>query len=182
MEDLLDCERLRPRRPLRFGGAPERPGAAALAQETLLRVVTINTHRGQGPKLNYLLQHSLPDESERLEVLHETRAYAYVIAEWLYRNRNRFDVVALQEVFRGILGLGDRILRRYRQHRGTTGRSAASRPRSRTASASPASAMRTCCSLDYVLHSRHFEVVSYSVIRTFRFSDHDPVRAELRLR
>jgi endonuclease/exonuclease/phosphatase family metal-dependent hydrolase len=36
--------------------------------------------------------------------------------------------------------------------------------------------------LDYVLHSRHFEVVSYRVIRTFRLSDHYPVRAELRLR
>ena len=31
MEDLLDRERLRPRRPLRFGGAPERPVVRTVA-------------------------------------------------------------------------------------------------------------------------------------------------------
>ena len=81
----------------------------------VLSCATINTHRGQGPKLPYLLSNASSEEAERIELLNETRAYTYYIAEWLNRNRARFDLVALQEVFDGVLGFGDRILGKYRQ-------------------------------------------------------------------
>jgi endonuclease/exonuclease/phosphatase family metal-dependent hydrolase len=55
------------------------------------------------------------EEAERIELLNETRAYTYFIAEWINRNLQRFDVVGLQEVFNGVLGLGDRILGKFRQ-------------------------------------------------------------------
>lgn len=77
--------------------------------------VTINTHRGRGPKLPYLLSQTSLDEAKRIELLHDTRAYTYFIADWLNQNRERFDVVGLQEVFNGIFGLGDRLLGKYRQ-------------------------------------------------------------------
>lgn len=80
-----------------------------------LRCVSINTHRGQGPKLPYLLSQVSFEEAERIELLYETRAYTYYIAEWLNLNRQRFDIVALQEVFNGRLGFGDRILGKFRQ-------------------------------------------------------------------
>ncbi|HWO01268.1 MAG TPA: endonuclease/exonuclease/phosphatase family protein [Blastocatellia bacterium] len=55
------------------------------------------------------------EEAERIELLNDTRAYTYFIAEWINRNNHRFDVVGLQEVFNGVLGFGDRILGKFRQ-------------------------------------------------------------------
>jgi endonuclease/exonuclease/phosphatase family metal-dependent hydrolase len=81
----------------------------------ILKCVSINTHRGQGPKLPYLLSQASMEEAERIELLHDTRAYTYYIAEWINHNKHRFDVVGLQEVFNGVLGLGDRILGKFRQ-------------------------------------------------------------------
>jgi endonuclease/exonuclease/phosphatase family metal-dependent hydrolase len=81
-----------------------------------LSVATINTHRGRGPKIDYLLGAAAPPEAERIRLLHEHRAYAYYIADWLHRNRGFFDVVALQEVFNGILGIAERYFGRFPQH------------------------------------------------------------------
>ena len=81
-----------------------------------LSVASINTHRGKGPRIDYLLRDSLPPETERVALLHEARAYAYYIAEWLNRNRACFDVVALQEVFHGVLGPAGRWFSRFPQH------------------------------------------------------------------
>jgi endonuclease/exonuclease/phosphatase family metal-dependent hydrolase len=83
---------------------------------TTLRCATINTHRGQGPKVDYLRRSASPEEAERLDLLDSTKAYAYYIADWINRNRGLFDVVALQEVFNGFLGFGERLLGRYPQH------------------------------------------------------------------
>ncbi|MBC8044973.1 MAG: endonuclease/exonuclease/phosphatase family protein [Rhizobacter sp.] len=83
--------------------------------EQSVRCVSINTHRGRGPKLPYLLAQSSLEEAERIELLNDTRAYTYYIAEWLNQNRHRFDFVGLQEVFNGILGFGDRLLGKFRQ-------------------------------------------------------------------
>jgi endonuclease/exonuclease/phosphatase family metal-dependent hydrolase len=83
--------------------------------QSVLKCISINTHRGQGPKLPYLLSQASTEEAERISLLHDTKAYTYYIAEWINRNRNRFDVVGLQEVFNGILGLGDRLLGKFRQ-------------------------------------------------------------------
>lgn len=80
-----------------------------------LKCVTINTHRGRGPKLPYLLAQSSLEEFERIELLHDTRTYTYYIAEWLNQNRQRFDIVGLQEVFNGVLGFGDKLLGKFRQ-------------------------------------------------------------------
>jgi endonuclease/exonuclease/phosphatase family metal-dependent hydrolase len=91
-----------------------RPAAYSVAEPTL-KCVSINTHRGQGPKLPYLLSQVSMEEAERIELLHDTRAYTYYIAEWLNQNEHRFDVVGLQEVFNGVLGFGDRILGKFRQ-------------------------------------------------------------------
>lgn len=55
------------------------------------------------------------EEAERIALLHDTRVYTYFIAEWLNQNRAEFDIVGLQEVFNGVLGLGDRVLGRFRQ-------------------------------------------------------------------
>jgi endonuclease/exonuclease/phosphatase family metal-dependent hydrolase len=90
----------------------ERP---ALLQEYRLRCLTINTHRGQGPKLPFLLTKASTEEAQRIGLMHETRAYAYFIADWLNQHREKFDVVALQEVFNGILGVGEKIMGKYRQ-------------------------------------------------------------------
>ena len=84
--------------------------------EPTLSCVSINTHRGQGPKLPYLLSQVSMEEAERIGLLHQTRAYTYYIAEWLNMRRHHFDVVGLQEVFNGILGFGDRITGKFRQH------------------------------------------------------------------
>ena len=83
--------------------------------QTTLRCISINTHRGQGPKLPYLLSQVSREEGERIELLHDTKAYTYYIAEWLNQNKERFDVVGLQEVFNGVLGFGDRLLGKFRQ-------------------------------------------------------------------
>jgi endonuclease/exonuclease/phosphatase family metal-dependent hydrolase len=80
-----------------------------------LRCLTINTHRGQGPKVPYLLSRATGEEAERIELMHETRSYAYFIADWLNRNKENFDVTALQEVFSGVMGVGERLLGKYRQ-------------------------------------------------------------------
>lgn len=82
---------------------------------TTIRCVTINTHRGRGPKLHHLLSQASLEESRRIQLLHETRAYTYYMAEWLNQNQHRFDFVGLQEVFNGILGFGDKILGKFRQ-------------------------------------------------------------------
>lgn len=86
-----------------------------MSQRQTIRCVTINTHRGRGPKLPYLLAQASVDEAERIELLHDTRAYTYYIADWLNQHRNQYDVVGLQEVFNGILGIGDLVYRKYRQ-------------------------------------------------------------------
>lgn len=86
-----------------------------MSQRQTLRCLTINTHRGRGPKLPYLLAQSPLDEAERIELLHETRAYTYYIADWLQQHRNDYDVVGLQEVFNGVMGLGDRLFKKFRQ-------------------------------------------------------------------
>jgi endonuclease/exonuclease/phosphatase family metal-dependent hydrolase len=80
-----------------------------------LKCISINTHRGQGPKLPYLLSQVSMEEAERIELLHHTRAYTHYIAEWLNQRKKDYDVVGLQEVFNGILGLGDKIQGKYRQ-------------------------------------------------------------------
>jgi endonuclease/exonuclease/phosphatase family metal-dependent hydrolase len=81
----------------------------------LVRLISINTHRGQGPKLPYLLRTADEQEAERIRLLHATRAYAYHIAAWLERYREVYHAVALQEVFRGVFGIGDSFSR-FRQH------------------------------------------------------------------
>ncbi len=86
-----------------------------MSQRQMLRCLTINTHRGRGPKLPYLLAQSPMDEAERIELLHETRAYTYYIAEWLHQHRDQYDVVGLQEVFNGVMGFGDKLFKKFRQ-------------------------------------------------------------------
>ncbi len=86
-----------------------------MSQRQTIRCVTINTHRGRGPKLPYLLAQASVEEAERIELLHDTRAYTYYIADWLNQHRHQYDVVGLQEVFNGILGIGDFLFRKYRQ-------------------------------------------------------------------
>src|SRR5262245_23542160 len=83
--------------------------------EPTLRCISINTHRGQGPKLPYLLSQVSMEEGERIELLHDAKAYTYYIAEWLNQNRDYYDVVGLQEVFNGVLGFGDRLTGKFRQ-------------------------------------------------------------------
>jgi len=81
----------------------------------VFRCVTLNTHRGSGPDIDCLRRTSDENERNRLELLHDTAAYTYWIAEWLQKNRDRYDAVGLQEVFGGILGLGSRPLSRFTQ-------------------------------------------------------------------
>jgi endonuclease/exonuclease/phosphatase family metal-dependent hydrolase len=88
--------------PLELDVVPRRADVAA----DVFRCVTLNTHRGDGPDIDCLRRTSEPDEARRLEVLHDTAAYTYWIAEWLQKNHDRYDAVALQEVFDGVLGLG----------------------------------------------------------------------------
>jgi len=90
------------------------PAGLSLTEPTL-KCISINTHRGQGPKLPYLLSQVSMQEAERIELLHQTRVYTYYIAEWLNQHRLNFDVVGLQEVFNGVLGFGDRITGKFRQ-------------------------------------------------------------------
>jgi len=79
-----------------------------------LRVLTANTHLGQGPKLPYLLRGAAATDRARIELLHDTRAYAFHIAEWLRRNQDLYHAVGLQEVFHHALGLNTGA-RRFRQ-------------------------------------------------------------------
>ncbi len=81
---------------------------------TRIRVLTANTHLGQGPKLPYLLRGAPEGDAARIELLHDTRAYAYHIAEWLRRSRDLYHAVGLQEVFHHALGLNAGA-RRFRQ-------------------------------------------------------------------
>src|SRR5215470_17521683 len=97
-----------------FEGVALSPARFARSESTL-RCISINTHRGHGPKLPYLLSQVSMEEAERIELLHDTKVYAYHIAEWLNQNKQSFDVVGLQEVFNGVLGFGDRILGKFRQ-------------------------------------------------------------------
>jgi len=83
-----------------------------------VRAITINTHRGLGPTLAYLLRNAPEQEQERARLLHRTRVYAYHIAEWLRQRRDDYDIVALQEVFRGLLGLRFRQRDYYRAFSG----------------------------------------------------------------
>ncbi|HKV41272.1 MAG TPA: endonuclease/exonuclease/phosphatase family protein [Blastocatellia bacterium] len=80
-----------------------------------LKCISINTHRGQGPKLPYLLSQVSMEEAERIQLLHHTRVYTYYIAEWLNQKKREFDVVGLQEVFNGVLGFGDRLQGKFHQ-------------------------------------------------------------------
>ncbi len=100
VDAVLDAGRRRPRR----------------TDRAVLRVATLNTHRGRGPMVPYLLRSAATDEATRIQLLHAARAYAYYIAEWLNRERDSFEVVALQEVFNGILGFGERLFARFGQH------------------------------------------------------------------
>lgn len=114
MTDVLE----RPAQPL--ATAPARTPTETTAQRTARRtvqVISINTHRGLGPKLPYLLRDADPERSERIQLLHDTRAYAYHIAAWIQRHRDRYDVVGLQEVFQGVFGLGSRMLRHRSRQR-----------------------------------------------------------------
>ncbi len=81
----------------------------------VFRCVTLNTHRGAGPDIDCLRRTCEPQETRRLELLHDAAAYTCWIAEWLQRNRDRYDAVGLQEVFGGVLGLGARPLSRFTQ-------------------------------------------------------------------
>lgn len=86
------------------------PRDRAKTAEGVVRAISINTHRGQGPKLRYLLQSAMPSEQERIRLLHDTKAYTYHIADWLHREADRYHVVALQEVFFGLFGSFQRTL------------------------------------------------------------------------
>ena len=85
--------------------------------QRVVQVISINTHRGLGPKLPYLLRDADQEEAERIHLLHDTRAYAYHIADWIERHRVHYDVVALQEVFQGVFGFGSRWLRHRSRQR-----------------------------------------------------------------
>jgi len=86
-----------------------------MSERKTIRCLTINTHRGRGPKLPYLLAQSPMDEAERISLLHEMRVYTFYIADWLHKHRHEYDVVGLQEVFNGVLGFGDKLFRKFRQ-------------------------------------------------------------------
>ncbi|NTW48249.1 MAG: hypothetical protein HGB19_00665 [Chlorobiales bacterium] len=86
-----------------------------MGEKNTIKCLSINTHRGRGPKLPYLLAQSPLDEAERMSLLHETRSYTYYIADWLNQHQDDYDVVGLQEVFNGVLGFGDRLFRKFRQ-------------------------------------------------------------------
>jgi endonuclease/exonuclease/phosphatase family metal-dependent hydrolase len=91
------------------------PGFQSAKEDYSIRCVSINTHRGRGPKVSYLLKNASKEEAERIMLLHDTRIYTYYIAEWIHQHRDKFDIVCLQEVFDGWLGFGDRFLKKYRQ-------------------------------------------------------------------
>jgi endonuclease/exonuclease/phosphatase family metal-dependent hydrolase len=93
--------------------APGTPRHAVSVGE--FRCVTLNTHRGRGPDLACVRRTADPEEARRLELLHETAAYTLRIAEWLQRERDRYDAVGLQEVFGGLFGLRARPLSRFSQ-------------------------------------------------------------------
>lgn len=83
-----------------------------------VRVLTLNTHRGQGPKLSYLVSGAREEEAQRLRLLHDLRAYVYHVADWIAQRHDDYDVIALQEVFHGILGPFHRLMGpRHRQRR-----------------------------------------------------------------
>lgn len=71
----------------------------------VVRCVSINTHRGEGPHLEYVKRGAPAELARRLDLLDATRAYSFHIAEWLRRHCDRWEVVALQEVFHGGVGL-----------------------------------------------------------------------------
>src|SRR5204863_4580838 len=81
----------------------------------VFRCVTVNTHRGRGPDVACLRRTAEPAQAARLDLLHDTAAYTYWIAEWLQRRRDLYDAVALQEVWGGVLGLSSRPFSRFQQ-------------------------------------------------------------------
>jgi endonuclease/exonuclease/phosphatase family metal-dependent hydrolase len=81
----------------------------------VFRCLTLNTHRGRGPDLACLLRTAEASDARRLELLHDTRAYTYWIAEWLQQRADLYDAVGLQEVWGGVLGLGTRPFSRFAQ-------------------------------------------------------------------
>lgn len=90
--------------------------AAQDVETGTVRCVTINTHRGRGPDLPYVLRGAQPEAARRSELLHATRAYAFHLAEWIRAHAPNYEVVALQEVLHGILGFDGREFRpRHRQ-------------------------------------------------------------------
>jgi endonuclease/exonuclease/phosphatase family metal-dependent hydrolase len=93
---------------------PRAPARQPRQVATRLRVLTANTHLGQGPKLPYLLRGAQERDRARIELLHDTRAYAFHIAEWLRANLDLYHAVGLQEVFHHALGLNNGA-RRFRQ-------------------------------------------------------------------
>lgn len=97
--------------PLAAADAWEGADSALDVETDVVRCITINTHRGQGPHLEYVVRSSTPDAARRAEMLHATRAYVFHVADWIRRHRDRYEVVALQEVFHGVLGLGGGLLR-----------------------------------------------------------------------
>lgn len=93
-----------------------RPATPRTCTRTI-RAISINTHRGEGPKLRYLLESADAAAAERARLLHDRRAYAYHIAEWLARHRDDYDVVGLQEVWHGSFGPLERFVPRARRQR-----------------------------------------------------------------
>jgi len=91
------------RLPVSLRRGPASPGVPVVEKD-LLRVITINTHRGEGPKLPYLLQNADEEAGAHIRLLHETRAYSWHIGDWLRRHHDRYHAVALQEVFFGHFG------------------------------------------------------------------------------
>jgi endonuclease/exonuclease/phosphatase family metal-dependent hydrolase len=81
----------------------------------VFRCVTLNTRMGRGPDIDCLRRTNTAEEARRFELLHDTRAYTYRIAEWLRRHSDRHDAVGLQEVWGGVLGLGTRPFSRFVQ-------------------------------------------------------------------
>jgi endonuclease/exonuclease/phosphatase family metal-dependent hydrolase len=79
-------------------------------ERDVVRAITINTHMGTGPKLRYLVEGAEEEERERILLRHRTKSYAFHIADWLRRQRDRYHVVALQEVFLAVLGPLQRLL------------------------------------------------------------------------
>jgi endonuclease/exonuclease/phosphatase family metal-dependent hydrolase len=95
-----------------FGAADPRDPALAVARRVQREfpAVDIVVHGGApalglgaplgaGPIVPYLLRGADAATTERIQLLHDTKAYAYHIAEWLRRHHDDYHTVGLQEVF-----------------------------------------------------------------------------------